>query len=158
MKNKRLYLIFSFALAVSLFSAALVAPQTAFAESGGGTGTLTADGDGLAGIRGNGTVTISGNGILWIRDHAGDAAITISGNGVRDALPGGWIRYSGFNGSATVSGSQITVALSGYSIHLNATGTGKFVLRGNGSYSVVKDGDVVLTGSWTEDAEVLSIP
>ncbi|GAB4505850.1 MAG: hypothetical protein Fur0043_28500 [Anaerolineales bacterium] len=57
-----------------------------------------------------------------------------------------------------VSGSQITVALSGYDIHLEASGTGRFVLRGNGSYSVEKDGQMVVTGAWTEETEVLSIP
>ena len=157
MKNKRISLIFSLALAIALLSAAMLAPQPALANSGGGTGTLIADGDGLAGIRGGGTVSISGNGILWIRDHAGDADISVSGDGIRSDLPNGWIHYSGFNGSAMVGGSQITVALSGYSIHLKATGTGQFVLRGNGSYSVTKDG-ITITGTWTENAEVLSIP
>ncbi len=157
MKNKRISLIVSLALAIALLSTAMLAPQTALANSGGGTGTLVADGDGLAGIRGSGTVSISGNGILWIKDHAGDANINVSGNGIRTNRPDGWIRYSGFNGTVVVSGSQITVALSGYNIHLEATGTGQFVLRGNGSYTVEKDG-IVITGAWTERAEVLSIP
>jgi hypothetical protein len=157
MNNKRISLIVSIALAIALLSTAMLAPQAALANSGGGSGTLIADGDGLAGIRGSGTVSISGNGILWIRDHAGDASINVSGDGIRSDLPNGWIRYSGFNGSAVVSGSQITVALSGYSIHLEATGTGQFVLRGNGSYTVEKNG-IIVTGAWTEGAEVQNIP
>ncbi len=158
MKNKRFYLIFSIAMAVALVGAGMFAPQAVLAQSGGGSGTLTASGDGLAGIRGNGAVTISGSGILWIRDTAGDAVINVSGNGTRHERPGGWIRYSGFQGQATVSGSQITVALSGFGIDMVATGTGKFILRGNGSYSVEKDGLVIMTGAWTEQAEVFSIP
>ncbi len=158
MKSKRFPLIVSLALILAMFGAALVAPQAVYAESGGGRGTLTASGDGLAGIRGNGTVTISGNGILWIKDHAGDASIQVSGNGVRRDLPNGWIRYTGFQGQAVVSGSRVSVALSGYDIDLQATGTGRFVLRGSGSYSVEKDGAVILSGSWTEEAQMFSIP
>ncbi len=157
MKNKSFTLIFSIAMMIALVGAGIFAPQSAYAQSGGGNGTLKATGDGLAGIRGNGTVTISGNGILWIRDRAGDAVINVSGNGKR-AEKNGWIRYSGFQGQATVSGSQITVALSGYDINLEATGTGKFILRGNGSYTVEKDGIIVLDGVWTEEAQVFSIP
>ncbi|RME89941.1 MAG: hypothetical protein D6770_03450 [Anaerolineae bacterium] len=156
MKHKTFFL-FSVVLVMTLLGAAL-APQTVYARSGGGNGTLTASGDGLAGIRGNGTVTVSGNGILWIKDHAGDASIQVSGSGVRRELPNGWIRYTGFQGQAVVSGSAVTVALSGYSIELQASGSGKFVLRGNGTYSVEKDGEIVVSGVWTEEAQVLNIP
>ncbi len=158
MNNKRFTLIFAIAFAFALVGAGIFALQPALAQSGGGTGTLTASGDGLAGIRGNGRVEISGNGILWIKDHAGDADINVSGNGVRHEMPGGWIRYTGFQGQANVSGSSITVALSGYNINLRATGTGSFVLRGNGEYSVEKDGIIVLSGTWSETTEVLSFP
>ncbi len=153
MNTKRLSLVFSIAAVIALLGATAFAPQTALAASGGGTGSLTASGDGLAGLRGNGTVNISGNGILWIRDRAGDALIQVSGNGRRAELPSGWIRYVGFQGSAEVSGSNITVALSGYDIHLEASGTGKFVLRGNGTYQV--NG---LSGSWTEGPVIHSLP
>jgi uncharacterized protein YigE (DUF2233 family) len=138
--------------------AVIFAPQTAYAQSSDGTGTLTASGDGLAGIRGNGKVKISGNGILWIKDHAGDAEINVTGNGIKRELSGGWIRYGGFQGQATVSGSQITVALSGYDINLKATGTGNFVLRGNGEFSVEKDGMIILNGNWSNKTEVYSLP
>lgn len=102
--------------------------------------------------------TISGNGILWIQDRGGDAVINVSGNGIRSEGENGWVRYAGFDGQATISGSQITVVLSGYDINLEATGTGRFVLRGKGSYSVEKDGIIVLDGVWTEEAQVFSIP
>ena len=151
-------LILSFAMIFALVATTAFAPQTAYAQAGGRTGTLKATGDGLAGIRGGGDVTISGSGILWIRDHAGDAVINVSGGGNRREGENGWVRYSGFNGEASVSGSQITVALSGFGIDLEATGTGKFMLRGSGSYSVEKDGIIVLDGVWTEEAQVFSIP
>jgi len=158
MKNNRFYPLFAIAVLLALVGAAAFAPQSALAKAGGGSGTLTASGDGLAGIRGNGTVTLSGNGVLYIRDRAGDASIQVSGNGTRRELPNGWIRYVGFRGEAVVSGSQITVALSGYDIQLTASGTGKFVLRGHGSYTIQKDGATVVSGAWTETAEVFTIP
>ena len=152
MKNK-LSIILSIAASLALIGATVFAPQSALAQSGDGTGTLTASGDGLAGIRGQGNIRISGNGVLMIRDQAGDASIRVTGNGQRVELPGGWIRYVGFQGEATVSGNKVTVALSGYDIHLEASGSGKFVLRGNGTYQVGH-----LSGSWTEGPEVHSLP
>ena len=159
MKKKTFPLLFVIATLVALIGAGIFAPQTAYAQSGGGNGTLKATGDGLAGIRGNGNVTISGNGILWIRDSGGDAVINVSGNGGhRSEGENGWVRYSGFDGQATVSGSQVTVALSGFGINLEATGSGKFIMRGSGSYTIEKDGIIVLDGVWTEEVQVFSIP
>lgn len=158
MKIKRLFTVFTIALALAIICAGTLSAQPASADSGGGTGTLTASGDGLAGIRGNGSVTISGNGILWVRDRAGDASINVTGYGVKTEMPNGWIRYSGFQGNADVSGSMITVALSGYDINLKASGTGSYVLRGNGTYSVEKDGVIIMSGAWTDSAEVQKLP
>ena len=159
MKKRTYTLLFVIATIFALVGAGAFAPQTAYAQAGGGSGILKATGDGLAGIRGNGNITISGNGILWIRDQAGDAVINVSGDGGhRYEGENGWVRYAGFNGQADVSGSQITVALSGFDIDLEATGTGRFVLRGNGSYTLEKDGAIVLDGVWTEEAQVFSIP
>ncbi|MBU4226038.1 MAG: hypothetical protein KKC71_09495 [Chloroflexi bacterium] len=42
------------------------------------------------------------------------------------------------------------MALSGYDINLEASGTGKFVLRGNGTYSTGEG-----SGSWTEAVQVM---
>ncbi|MFV1950261.1 MAG: hypothetical protein ACC633_10090 [Anaerolineales bacterium] len=158
MKNKRFYTISTLALALVLMSAFMFTPNTAYAQSGGGTGSLTASGVGLAGVRGNGTATISGNGILYVRDYGGDANIQVSGEGVRTELPSGWIRYSGFNGQATISGSNFKIGLSGFNINLYATGTGSFVLRGSGSYSVEKDGVVIASGKWVEGVEPIELP
>ena len=155
MNHKRLILVSVFALLIALVGMGMAAPQTAFAQSGGGTGTLTASGDGLAGIHGNGKVTISGNGILWIKDYAGDANINVSGSGIRREGPNGWIRYTGFNGQARVSGSSVTVALSGYDIHLTATGSGRFLLRGNGEYHVEHDNGIINRGQWTGQVQTL---
>jgi hypothetical protein len=153
MKTKRLSLIFSSAAVIALLAAVFFAPQTVLADSGGGTGILTASGNGLAWIRGNGAIIISGNGILEIRDHAGDAAIRVSGAGKKTELAGGVIRYIGFNGTATVSGSDVAVSLSGYNIRLEARGTGKFILRGSGTYTV--NG---VHGTWSRTRQIHTLP
>lgn len=131
----------------------LLVPAVALAQSGGGTGGLEAEGAGLAAVRGDIDVTVSGAGVLFVRDHAGDAVIEVTGTGVRRDLSNGWIHYSGFNGEAHVTGSQVLVALSGANIHLYATGTGGYLLRGVGSYTVWGEGgeEIVREGAWTDD-------
>ena len=147
MKNK-------LALALTLaFVVGLLMTGGAAAEQGGGTGTLTAQGDGIAGLKGNGSITISGSGTLYIRDTAGDATINVTGKGTKRELRNGWILYAGFDGQAQVSGTQITVALSGINIHLQASGTGKFLLRGRGTYETSHG-----SGVWTDEGKVIAVP
>lgn len=122
------------------------------AEQGGGTGTLTAKGDGLAGMRGSGEITLTGNGVLRIRDLGGDVKIEIEGKGVRKES-NGWINYAGFDGKAHITGSKMTVVLSGRNIRLQATGTGKFLLRGHGTYHTEHQ-----DGAWTDEGQVLTLP
>jgi len=126
-------------------------PQAVYAESGGGEGTLSAEGNGIILLRGNGDIQISGNGVLWIMDHEGDAEITVSGEGRKQEMTNGRTRYAGFEGSASISGSRVTVALSGYDIVLDANGKGRFRLRGEGSFSTG-----TINGSWEESFKVYS--
>lgn len=147
MKTK---LLSAFGLALVV---ALLMTAAAVAAQGEGSGTLTAQGDGVAGLKGNGTITISGSGTLYIRDLAGDANINVTGKGTKRELRNGWMLYAGFDGQAQVSGSQITVALSGVNINLKATGTGKFLLRGEGTYKTDKG-----SGVWTDEGKVIAIP
>jgi len=148
MKSK-LALALTLALVVGLLMTGTVA-----AARGSGTGTLTAQGDGIAGLKGNGSVIISGSGTLYIRDAAGDASINVTGKGVKRELRNGWILYAGFDGQAQISGTQITVALSGINIHLQATGTGKFLLRGRGTYETSHGKG----GVWTDEGKVIAVP
>lgn len=111
-------------------------PALALAQvSAGGTGTVTATGDGSAGIRGAGDVSLSGNGTLLVIDRAGDATILVQGDGFR-VERGSRILYRGFNGTATVSGSDFSVGLRGTGIELEATGTGAVRLIGTGTYTI----------------------
>jgi len=135
------------ALILSILTALLL-PTVALAASGGGSGTLTAWGTGKGVVSGGGSITATGNGDLWIYDAAGDAHIYIQGTGVKHEFPSGWIHYEGFNGYASVSGSQATVAMSGSHIRLYAHGSGRFALRGQGNYHTSGSG-------WTLDTSLI---
>ena len=108
-----------------------------------GEGNLTAQGDGMAILRGRGTVDLSGNGILWIKDAAGDAVIEVTGSEQKEEFPDGWIQYAGFHGTAHVEGSRIGVIVAGVDIELTAQGRGMARLWGHGTYQS-PDG----TGEW----------
>ncbi len=106
-----------------------------------GTGTLTAEGDGRATLYGGGTVTASaGAGQLWIYDRNGDAEITVTGEGRlrKTVLVNGDIRYyyRGFKGNADIRGSDVGIILKGLDITMNAEGTGRVHLYGDGTYTV----------------------
>ena len=123
-------------VAVLLIGGLLWVPsQVVFAATDSGTGTLDAQGRGLAGLSGNGTVKVSGSGTLWIKDSGGDAVTQVTGAGRATKFPGGWTRYAGLKGDAAVHGSDIQVEITGVNINLHAEGTGKFYLRGKGTFT-----------------------
>ncbi len=135
------------------FVALLAMSAAAGAEQGSGAGTLTAQGDGLAALRGNGTITLSGSGMLIIHDPTGHTSIHVEGKGFKRELRGGWIVYVGFDGEAHISGGELNVTLRGKNIHLRASGNGRFLLRGQGTYETSKE-----SGEWTERGQVVVIP
>lgn len=139
--------------ALSLALLAILALTTvAGAEQGGGTGTLIAQGNGTAALRGSGLITLSGSGILYIRDDANAVNVQITGTG-RKFEHNGWTVYAGFHGEARITGRGMTVALRGENINLRASGTGKFLLRGTGTYQTGKT-----SGEWTEEGTVVTLP
>ncbi len=129
----------------------LALPVVALAQTGQGTGTVHAEGDGAAYLRGEGWVRISGSGTLLIRDRAGDAEIQVSGHGSH-AERGQGLVYRGWNGEAYVRGSAITVAVRGTDIRLEAAGTGVVYLRGQGWYTFGGE-----RGDWTADGVRLQL-
>jgi len=145
--NKNKHWMIVLALILAVVGTAFI-PQVVHAESDGGEGVLTAEGDGIVGVRGNGEISVTGNGVLWIVDHEGDAEIEVSGEGRKQELANGRTRYVGFEGEAVVSGSRVSLALSGYDITLEASGIGKFWLRGEGSFSTG-----VIEGEWQDSFE-----
>ncbi|MBI5035682.1 MAG: hypothetical protein HZB51_34755 [Chloroflexi bacterium] len=132
--------------------AILALATIASADQGSGSGTLTAQGNGMAALRGRGSITISGSGVLYVRDEAGSPQVHITGTGHKIER-NGWTVYTGFHGEARITGSNLTVALRGVNIRLQATGTGKFILRGNGTYQTGK-----ASGVWTEEGTVVTLP
>ena len=121
-------------LIVVVVVAMLAVVPVVSAQESQGRGSLTAQGDGMAILRGRGTVDLSGNGILWIKDVAGDAVIEVTGSGQKEEFPDGWIQYAGFHGTAHVEGSRIGVIVAGVDIELMAQGRGLARLWGHGSY------------------------
>lgn len=102
------------------------------------SGTLTAEGDGRAKLRGSGDVTVTVQGKLVIKDYgASNAAINITCSGleVQTVVNDNTRRYI-CEGTATgtVSGANIKVVALG-NISLDAEGTGVARLFGDGIYT-----------------------
>jgi len=118
----------------------------------GGTGELTASGNGQARIRGTGTVTVSSIQAGNIKVE-GNATVDCSGIGNKTEENGKTVCTG--TGSATVTGTGMTVQIDGNSIQLTAKGTGTAVLKGSGTYSVcgkncLAGTESAKTGSWKD--------
>ncbi|CAD6494627.1 MAG: hypothetical protein LAKADJCE_00866 [Candidatus Argoarchaeum ethanivorans] len=98
-----------------------------------GTGSLYAEGNGRAAIFGNVTINLSAENATIVVSR--NAEVTVNGNGTRVELENGNIKYQGY-GSFDVSGEQIHFAISGNDIVLEAAGTGRVLLCGNGTYHI----------------------
>jgi len=133
---------------VSVFGCGIVALSvvmlvgTVSADGFVGTGSIVAEGDGWVWLHGEGEIVLSGQGTLVIVDRAGDATINIehSGETASSAAPkqqpGGRLVFQRFDGTASISGSNVIVTMTGRNIHLEAKGTGVVRLRGHGWYKV----------------------
>jgi len=119
-----------------------------------GTGTLKASGSGTAWIHGSLDLTLScDNGTLMVHDRAGNGNITVTGNGAEDQT-GRWTIYRGFDGTADITGSDVSVALVGSGIELTVTGTGRAILVGDGTYQVLgSDDSLISSGDWQEQRD-----
>ncbi len=110
-----------------------------------GTGKLVASGNGRAVIEGDVNVTLSGNATLKVSSNAN---VTMSGNGSREVLGNGEVKYQGYD-SITIEGMSIRIEVSGNDISLEAEGTGKAVLRGNGTYRTERE--FTASGEWEKE-------
>ena len=119
-----------------------------------GSGTLEASGSGTVWISGSPDLALScDDGTLMVRDRAGDMEIKVTGNGVKDQS-GIWTMYNGFDGTADITGSDVSVALVGSGIDLTVTGTGQAILVGDGTYQVRgSDDDLISSGDWQEQRD-----
>ena len=102
-----------------------------------GTGTITAQGKGIAKMRGAGDVRISGDGLLWVVDCSmkDDIQIQVQGKGKKIGNAPPYVyAYKGFNGTAKITGSRLKIALEGKDIKLEVTGKGRIHLKGHGTW------------------------
>lgn len=115
--------------------------------------TVTLTGSGSLVARGNGSAYLSGTGladIITIRD----GVMTVSPNAnvesdvTGENLENGEVKYEGFSW-ARVTGTDVTVSLSGSNITLYASGTGTVVLTGNWAYRTYGE-DKYMSGTLTE--------
>src|SRR5437764_77359 len=94
-----------------------------FAQQVTGSGTLHAQGNGSANINlAGGSMTISGSGTFSYADNAGDGHLTLHGTGHKQAVDSNAWAYSGFSGSATISGSSVYVTMSGSNLTVDVAG------------------------------------
>ncbi len=111
-----------------------------------GSGTLIAQGDGRAEITGTGTVEVKAP-IQGEMQVSSNAEVTTTGEGTKTTLDNGYVKYQGY-GSASVTGTGITVYISGNGISIEASGTGTVKLVGTGSYSTYGE-NYYVDGTWT---------
>jgi hypothetical protein len=116
-----------------------------------GTGTLEASGSGTAWIHGSlDLALVCDYGTLMVHDHTGDMVVNVTGSGVKDQS-GRWTMYHGFDGTADITGSDVSVVLVGSGIDLTVTGTGRAILVGDGIYQTLgSDDSLILSGDWQE--------
>ncbi len=120
----------------------------------GGTGKLTASGDGKATMSGDMEAKINARGgILTITDYDGNAEVEVTGYGTKEDIGDGVVRYSGFDGTADISGSSVTVVILGDDIELTVEGTGSVILRGYGTYNVEKNGKHISSNDWAPEEQ-----
>lgn len=143
LKSITLAALTAVALIVGAGSAAPASAATG-ADSGSGAGTLTAHGRGFARFVGDGHIVINGAGALLIRPSDGDDTWTVNGKGTKRVTPSGDIVFTGFKGTAEITGTNVIVSLDGVNIDLNVEGSGKYTLRGRGVY----DANNSLNHSW----------
>jgi hypothetical protein len=79
-----------------------------------------------------------------------NADVTVDGTGTKETQSNGNIKYMGF-GSATISGNDIKVEISGDKITLTAEGTGSAVLIGKGTYKAEKG--FTASGEWSKKVD-----
>ena len=108
-----------------------------------GSGYLTARGHGSAVILGSGTAVVKGNGTLIVNENA---QIVSHRLGERVDLPGGYTMFIGFDGIAVLRGDDMDIALFGSNVELGASGEGRVILQGCGTYEHGNGG-----GEWSPD-------
>jgi hypothetical protein len=77
-------------------------------------------------------------GTMLVTDKAGDVKVDTEGKGQKEVIDDQQTRYTGF-GTATVTGSDLEVVITGSSLDIEAAGTGQVIMKGSGTYYTEKD-------------------
>jgi hypothetical protein len=93
-----------------------------------GSGRMTGNGLGMVEFKGKGTLKVTGSGNLTVSKNA---KVTINGKGTK-SVSGNTVSYSGFDGSATVKGKNVSGSLSGTVKTCSISGKGKVTTEGDG--------------------------
>ena len=106
-------------------------------------------GSGTATLSFNGAATIQGAGTLKLRDAGGDMQVSVEQIAGEKALGGGWVRYAGFAGTASLRGSALELVVSGGDVAIVASGRGSARLVGSWSST---DSDLALVAPQAGEA------
>jgi hypothetical protein len=116
--------------------------------------TVTLTGSGTLIAYGSGSAYLSGTGAVWVKAIENstliispNANVTTNGASTKENLENGYVEYQGIS-SARVTGTDITVTLSGNNIILYADGTGTATLTGTGTYQTYGENKYA-NGDWT---------
>ncbi len=142
---KRLGVVLSLVLVLSLGITAVAFAQEPPDARIGGRGWLWARGAGYAEIHGDGRVDIKGHGVGTVR-VSGAERIRTWGWGRRQEMPDGSILFSGWRGRIHLVGQDLNVQMAGGRIEFTAQGRGWVFLQGSGVYRA--NG---WQGSWTTE-------
>lgn len=129
----------------------------------GGTGSLHAEGKGIAELDGKGSVIASTDsaGTVTVVDLDGDVKVDVEGTGQVETIDEQTKQYSGY-GKIIVNGTDINVNVQGSALSIDAAGTGTASMFGEGTYYVGPQGNpkpipvggimVTLTNTATSDS------
>jgi len=129
MKKKVLLIVVLSLVALLSFTAAVSA------DTERGTGSIHAEGVGVAIVHGDGEVEINVHGLGVVQVKNADR-LEAHGRGYRRDLPGGRVVFVGWRGEIHAAGTNLTVRMCGGRIEFTAEGTGWVFLRGRGTYEI----------------------
>lgn len=144
-------------MAFSAMAPAVSAEEPAGATVGGvfvrGAGVLDAEGSGMAAVKGRMDLNVSADeGVLLVKDIAGDADVDVTGHGEKGKWMGFDV-YFGFDGQASVVGSNVGVIVVGRGIDLHVAGKGWAYLKGRGTLEIRGFGSRL----WTDEGTFAGI-
>jgi hypothetical protein len=141
-----------------LVALALGLVGSASAQSASGIGSITCDGDGVVVLSGDfTTVSVSVDAGALIHNKPTSGVVTVkTGRNFVKYISGVAVLHVGAGSATAQNVKGLKLTLSGANAHLEATGTGKVAVRGEGSCTLTNGAKTV---TWTNtDATVTVTP